>query len=217
MYVLAVLALASAWLVGAQNADNDLYHTHASFAFIRTGERTPVIQPDPSVLTALGAQQMYKLGQGFRTRYIGGNGQASLGVQHIAGMSQDAVNNDQILVQSLDNRHLVASTQAFMQGLYPPRSIATNGIGGSTGGLLANGSAIDFPLGGYQYANIRSSSQTDPESIYISALQNCPIAQRDTLRYFSTARFAQTQEENTDMYKGLDPEWFDGNLRKSQL
>ena len=218
MYKLAITALALAWLVRAQETDNDAYHPHASFAFIRTGERTPTIQSGLPVLTALGAQQMYKLGQNFRTRYIGGNAQGGLGVQHIANMSQDTVNNDQILVQTLDQQHLVSSAQAFMQGLYPPHSIGnSNGTGGSTGGLLANGSAIDFPLGGYQYANIQSSGQSDPESIYISGLQNCPIAQRDTLRYFATDKFAQTQAATADLYKKLNPDWFQGNLRRDQL
>ncbi|KAF2833007.1 phosphoglycerate mutase-like protein [Ophiobolus disseminans] len=223
MYKLAIAAWASAWLVGAQVTDDDLYHPHASFAFIRTGERTPTIQPGPSVLTALGAQQMYKLGQNFRTRYIAGNADAGLlGVQRIAGMSQNLVNNDQILVQTLDQQHLVSSAQAFMQGLYPPRNTinslgSSNGTGASTGGLLANGTAIDFPLGGYQYANIQSSGQLDPESIYISGIQNCPIAQRDALRYFTTDSFAQTQAATADFYKRLSPEWFGGNLRRDQL
>ena len=44
------------------------YHPHAAVAFVRTGERLPLIQPGPSTLTATGANQMYTLGQNFRTK-----------------------------------------------------------------------------------------------------------------------------------------------------
>jgi hypothetical protein len=216
MHKSAIAALALAWLTGAQDTDTDSYHPHASFAFIRTGERTPSIQRGPSVLTALGAQQMYKLGQNFRTRYIAGMSDPGIGVQRIAGM-QSTLNNDQILVQTLDQQHLVSSAQAFMQGLYPPRTIANSNGTGSIGGLLANGSAIDFPLGGYQYPNIQSSGQLDPESIYMSGTQNCPTAQREAVRYFSTEQFRKTQSDNADMYSKLNPDWFEGTLRKNQM
>ena len=218
MYKLAITALASAWLVSAQERDDNAYHPHAAFAFIRTGERTPTIRPGPPVLTALGATQMFQLGQNFRTRYIAGNAPAGLGVEHIAGMSQDTLNNDQIFVQTLDSQHLVSSAQAFMQGLYPPHNIANgNGTGSSVGGLLSNGSAIDFPLGGYQYANVQSSGQLDPESIYISGTQNCPIAQRDAMKYFTTDKFSETKAANEELYDKLSLDWFEGNLKKEQL
>jgi len=215
MYKRAIAILVSAYFVGAQETDNDLYHPHAAFAFIRTGERTPVLGPGQQILTALGAQQMHKLGQNFRTRYITGNTNAGIGVQHIAGMSQDTLNNNQVLVQSTDQQHLVSSAQAFMQGLYPPRNIG-NGTA-STGGLLANGSAIDYPLGGYQYANIQSSGRYDPESIYMAGTQDCPVAIRDSLHYFSTPEFAKTQGDTKELYGKLNTDWFEGRLTRQQI
>jgi hypothetical protein len=158
---------------------------------------------------------MHKLGQNFRTRYIAGNTDVGLGVEHIAGMSQDTLNNDQILVQTLDQQHLVSSAQAFMQGLYPPRSIG-NGTS-STGGLLANGSAIDYPLGGYQYANVQSSGQSDPESIYISGMQGCTVAEMASKQYVSTKEFAKTQADSVDVYGKLDTDWFDGRLTRDDM
>lgn len=222
MHKFGIIALASAWLVGSQETDTDAYHPHASFSFIRTGERTPTIEYNIPVLTALGAQQMFQLGQAYRTRYITGNANIGLGVQHIAGMSQNLVNNDQILVQTLNQPHLVSTAQAFMQGLYPPRNTinslgSSNGTGASTGGLLANGTAIDFPLGGYQYANIRSSGPLDAESIYISGMRNCPIGQRDAGLYFRTDQYRQTRQANAELYQRLDPGWFGGNLMRGQL
>jgi hypothetical protein len=218
MFKLAVTALASAWLASAQETDNDAYHPHAAFAFIRTGERTPTVRPSPPVLTALGAQQMFRLGQNLRTRYISGNASASLGVQHIAGMSRDTLNNNQILVQTLDKQYLVSSAQAFMQGLYPPHNIAnSNGTGSSTGDLLSNGSAIDFPLGGYQYASIKTSGLLDPESIYIAGTQSCPVAQKAAMMHFTTNKFTETKAANEDFYSKLNLDWFEGNLKEGQM
>ncbi|KAH7095627.1 histidine phosphatase superfamily [Paraphoma chrysanthemicola] len=218
MHKFAIAALASAWIANAQENDTNTYHPHASFAFIRTGERTPVIRPGPSVLTALGATQMFELGQNFRTRYIAGNAPGRLGVEHIAGMSS-RLNNDQVMVHTLNPPHLMSSAQAFMQGLYPPTNIASgNGSSmSSTGGLLSNGSAIDYPLGGYQYANIQSSGSLDPESVFLSGSSNCPIAQRDAMRYFTTSQFQQTRDANKALYQKLPLDWFEGNLRKDQL
>jgi hypothetical protein len=218
MFRLTVAILASAWLVGAQETDNDVYHPHAAFAFIRSGERTPTIRPGPPLLTALGAQQMFKLGQDLRSRYISGNAPAALGVQRLAEMSRDTLNNNQILVQTLEQPHLVSSAQAFMQGLYPAHSIAnSNGTGGSTGSLLSNGSAIDFPLGGYQYASIQTSGVLDPESIFMAGTQNCPIAQKAAMMYYTTTKFLETKTANKDFYNQLNLDWFEGHLKRSQL
>jgi hypothetical protein len=210
MFKLTIATLASAWLVSAQETDNDSYHPHAAFAFVRTGERTPLFRNGSPVLTALGAQQMFRLGQNLRTRYISGDAPAGLGVQQIPGMSPDALNNDQVLVQTSDDPHLVASAQAFMQGLYPPHNIAnSNGTGSSIGSLLSNGSAIDYPLGGYQYAKIQSSGQLDPEY--------CPMAQRDAMMYYATAKFVEAKDANEAFYNKLNLDWFEGNLKKDEL
>jgi hypothetical protein len=54
----------------------------------RTGERTPVLSSEPRILTALGAQQLYRLGEAFRGRYINSlNGQTGLGEQPISKLS----------------------------------------------------------------------------------------------------------------------------------
>jgi hypothetical protein len=218
MLKFAVATLASACLVGAQATNDDSYHPHAAVAFVRTGERTPTFRKGPSsVLTALGAQQMFKLGQNLRTRYITGNTPAGLGVQHIAGMSPNALNNDQISVQTSDEQYVVSSAQAFMQGLYPPRNIANSNGTGFTGSLLSNGSAIDYPLGGYQYANIQSSGQLDPESIYVAGSQHCPTAERDAMMYYTTDKFSEIKAANNDFYNGLNLDWFEGNLNRNDL
>lgn len=212
----AVVVVASAWLVGAQNPpDNNAYHPHASFAFIRTGERTPLERTGVPVLTALGANQMYTLGQNFRSRYVSGESPGGLGVEHIAGMAQNILNNEQILVETLDSQYLISAAQAFMQGLYPPHVLG-NGTG-TGAGLLADGTAIDYPLNVYQYASIQSPGADDAESIFLNGAQQCPIAKRDAMRYFTSDEFLETKAANEDFYKKLDIDWFEGTLKEDEL
>jgi hypothetical protein len=211
-------ALASALLVSAQRMGNGLYHPHAAFAFVQTGDRTPIVGHNPPVLTALGAQQMFQLGQSLRTRYISGTTSSGLGVQHISGISADTLDNNQILIQTSGELHLVSSAQALVQGLYPPHNLAnSNGTGGPVGSLLANGSAIDYPLGGYQYANIQSSGQLDAESIYVAGSKHCPMAQRDAVMYYTTNKFKETRAASQDLYNKLNVDWFDGNFKRADL
>ncbi|KAL5116576.1 hypothetical protein ACEQ8H_005572 [Pleosporales sp. CAS-2024a] len=218
MLKVAVASLASAWLVSAQRSDNNGYHTHAAFALIRTGERTPMLRQGAPVLTALGAQQMFKLGQNLRTRYIAGATPSGLGIEHIAGMSNAALDNNQIMIQTSSQQHVISSAQAFMQGLYPPHSLGnSNGTAFSLANLLSNGSAIDFPLGGYQYANIQSAGPYDPDSIFVSGIQNCPEAQQAAVKYFTTPSFYNTSRANEELYNKLNIDWFEGNLMPDQL
>lgn len=218
MYKFAIAVAALTLLVGAQVQDDDPYHPHAAFAFIRTGERTPSMRSGSPKLTALGAQQMFSLGHNLRSRYlISGGSSSSFGVQNIDGLSPFILNNDQVLVQTLDAPHLISSATAFMQGLYPPHPILSNGTGLSSGSVLSNGNTIDFPLNGYQYANIQSSGQLDYESIFVSGAQNCPVAQQDAMMYFTTDEFYATKTASRDLYKDLNLDWFEGNLRDNQL
>lgn len=214
----AVAVVASAWLVGAQNSnttESSAYHPHAAFAFIRTGERTPLERPGVPVLSAVGANQLYTLGQNFRTRYVAGTSPSGLGVQHIAGLAPSILNNEQIWVQTTDAQYLVSAAQAFMQGLYPPHG-TSNGTGPATG-ILSDGTVIDYPLNGYQYANIHSTGEFDAESIYVAGADNCPAAQRDAMKYFMTDEFIKTKAANEKLYDSLNVDWFEGNMKKSDL
>ncbi|EUC30019.1 hypothetical protein COCCADRAFT_7874 [Bipolaris zeicola 26-R-13] len=208
---ISVAAVASAGLVVAQApSDDSTHYTLASFAFIRTGERTPILRNNTQVLTALGAQQMYTLGENFRTRYIAGDSPNKLGVEHVAGMSVDVIDNDQIRVQTLEKPYLVSSAQAFMQGLYPPNS-NSNGTG-QVASRLADGTQVDYPLNGYQYAGIQAAALEDPDSRFVSGSQNCPLAQVAALNFFETEKFKETEAANADLFKKLNIDWLEGTL-----
>ena len=214
MIALSLTVLASAWVAAAQ--DGDSYHPHGAFAFIRSGERTPGLTGGSQVLTAVGAQQMYFLGQNLRARWIASDGNAGLGRQNIANMSVDILNNDQIAVQTLDKQYLVSSAQAFMQGMYPPHALGNStGLGDSTG-LLADGTIVQAPLRGYQYSNVQSSSPFAFNSIYIAGNNNCPMAKLDAMQYTVSDDFKNTKAISKDVYGSLQTSWFQGYFRDDQ-
>ena len=217
MLALFLAVMAAAWPADAAN-NNESMHVHGSVVFIRTGERTPVLAGGDQVLSALGAQQMHALGQNFRTRYVNEGGPDGLGVQQMS-IARNVINNDQLLIQTLDTPYLFASAQAFMQGLYPPYSInaTRNGPNADVTGLLANGSAIDFPMGGYQYAQVHTVGQFDAQSVYLGGNQNCPESQVNSAMYEVTEQFLQTKAINKKFYSAMDVDLFDGHLKKSQL
>jgi hypothetical protein len=215
MFALSLTVLVSAWIVYAQ--DNDAYHPHGAFAFIRSGERTPYLTGDSQDLTAVGAQQMYQFGQNLRARWIDGDGNAGLGRQNIANMSVDMLNNDQISIQTLDTQYLVSSAQAFMQGMYPPHALGnSSGLGDSTG-LLADGTVVQAPLDGYQYATVQSFSPFAYNSIYIAGNQNCPVAKVASLQYTVSADFENTKAASKETYDLMQTSWFQGDLLYDQM
>jgi hypothetical protein len=218
MFALYPALLAAAWLVEAAD-ENESRHVHGTVAFIRSGERTPIIVPTSGKLTALGARQMQELGQMFRGRYIGDDAYNGLGHDPISGLSPDILDPTQLFIQTQDRPYLQASAQAFMQGLYPPAAINGNNTGAvaDATGILANGTAIDAPLGGYQYAPIQVLSEWDPQSIYIRGDQNCPLSIRETLMYQTTEHYLETMDSSRGDYESLDASLFGGLLEQSQM
>lgn len=93
-------------------------HIWSTVVYNRYGDRTPYVLPTSDTLTPLGATQMYNAGARFRDRYLVSTAGNSSTV--IQGISQFQLNNDQVSISSLTEQFVVASAQAFMQGLYPP-------------------------------------------------------------------------------------------------
>ncbi|KAJ4301901.1 hypothetical protein N0V90_003997 [Kalmusia sp. IMI 367209] len=216
MLALSFAVLAAARVIQAQDDINMV----GTVAFIRSGERTPWVRSGTEMLTALGAQQMYELGQNFRGRYIDENsGATQMGARNIAGMSQDQLQPDQLFIQTLDKPYLVASAQAFMQGLYPPSSLnaTRNGPWADAVGLLANHTAVDYPLDGYQYANIMTVGSLDPQSIYISGHDDCPNAQLESALYEISEHYLSTQTAEKAFYEDLSLSWFNGDIPAGML
>ena len=164
------------------------------------GDRTPLILPVQNVLTPLGGQQLYSVGSFFRDRYVGAN--ANTSNLAINGLSKSELDSTQISVMSTGDEFVLASAQAFMQGLYPPLNISSR-ILLNPMSILANGSIVDFPLGGYQYSQIYTASRLDPNSIYVAGDVNCAAHDVAVMGYIDSQESTQTRSATMDFYKNL--------------
>ena len=174
------------------------------------GDRTPYILPQTNVLTPLGAQQLHRAGAIFRDRYVAPPPDITNVNVAIQGISAHQLNVDQITIQTLADQFIVASAQAFMQGLYPPLHVSSNTTFISGQSELANGSNVVAPLDGYQYPQIYSTSRLDLNSIWISGEVSCPRHVSSRNEYLNSPSYESTQRSNADFYASLQPKLLDG-------
>ncbi|CAD6446951.1 d8dca34b-a0a4-45cb-ae96-471e5151b4db [Sclerotinia trifoliorum] len=178
--------LLSISLINAQS--NMVPITWSSVVYTYYGEITPtIVNATTPTLTPLGATQLYNSGSIIRDRYLNSTAtQLTLG-QPINGLSDQYIINNQLQVWSTGDEYVVASAQAFMQGLYPP----VRGVQG-TDSVLANGSVINYPLGGYQYPNINSLGEMDYNYIWIAGNGQCRT-------YDIATEFTKTSHNSTSL------------------
>ncbi|CEI65367.1 hypothetical protein FVEN_g6210 [Fusarium venenatum] len=171
--LIAVLPLTST--VSAQS--NKIW---AAVVFINHGEITPETQLR-TVLTPEGAQQLWRQGTAFRARYIpnGVNDSDYENIQtaYLQDLKPDVIDNQELEIISQADEWVSGSALAFMQGFYPP---APNAFDDSIGGekiavnLESSDNKTEYPLGGYQYPNVRIPSLHDPEYISVQGTSRCP-------------------------------------------
>ncbi|KAI9645132.1 hypothetical protein NHQ30_005866 [Ciborinia camelliae] len=192
-------------LVNAQSSTVPI--TWSSVVYTYYGEITPtLVNATTPVLTPLGANQLYNSGSLLRDRYLNSTAtQLTLGLP-INGLSGQHIINNQLQVWSTGDEYVVGSAQAFMQGLYPP----VPGVGHGMDSILANGSVINYPLGGYQYPNINSLSEMDYNYIWIAGNDQCRT-------YDIATKFTKTSPNSTylmatteDFYLSLADTFFAG-------
>lgn len=163
MASLQLFAVAAAVVAGAsaQSSDGDA-KIWAAVAFINNGERTPAFGDMRSVLTPIGAQQMYTQGEAFRARYLDQNA-----TTYIQDIETGSIDNFQLDLYSQSDEWVVAGAQAFMQGLYPPAELefSSSAGGDDLGHDYVSGNATDYPLNGYQYAKIETLNFLDQRSV----------------------------------------------------
>lgn len=162
--------IAAAQLFGLSSAQSSTENIWSSVAWILHGERTPIwgLTPSPA-LTPIGAQQMFGQGSLLRSRYLQNimDLDDEAGRAPIVGIERNAIDNTQLSILTNTDEFMVTSALAFAQGLYPPlEGVFSNSTGGMEGGMLPNGSIVNFPLDGYQYPSIRTFSILDHESIW---------------------------------------------------
>lgn len=190
-------------------------HIWSTVIYTRYGDRTPYIFPASSSLTPLGATQLFQAGSKFRDRYLVSTADEASTV--IQGISPFQLNNDQLFIFSLDDQFIIASAQAFMQGLYPPLRASSNATFINGQSQLANGSNVVGPFSGYQYAKLVTASSLDLDSIWLSGAENCPVYAESKSEYFASAFYDNLLEETRDFYRSLQPGLLNGVFSNSSV
>ncbi|XXG96358.1 hypothetical protein Hte_002640 [Hypoxylon texense] len=214
-------ALSLAGVAAAQSVNETVW---SSFSYVLYGERTPseggVIRPS---LTPLGAQQLYSQGSLFRARYLSNSSLSdednSITTNSpIAGIEQQALDSSQVTVFSTTDSYVVGGALAFLQGLYPPVTDAfAYNNGGANASTLANGSSVDYPLGGYQYPNIQTISSTDPDSVWIEGHALCTEYGTSGLDFRNSEIAQELHNLTLDFYETTWQEVFPNTLPNSML
>ncbi|KND94197.1 Heterokaryon incompatibility protein 6, OR allele, partial [Tolypocladium ophioglossoides CBS 100239] len=214
-----VAALAAAVLVAdvsAQAGDdsNGNIKVWATVAYINSGERTPVIGGLQTVLTPEGAQQLWRQGSAFRSRYLTGSSGSnssseanSTGVASIQNMAKDAIDNRQLTVLSLADEWVAAGALAFMQGLYPAKTDAfVDGAGGKdlSHDYADGGNVTEYPLNGYQYPKIQTLTTQDNASVGIQGDVACSAWQSEMgTNLTNTKAIQDSVSQSKDLYQTL--------------
>ncbi|KIH93674.1 acid phosphatase [Sporothrix brasiliensis 5110] len=167
------------------------------YVFHRHGDRTPKSLP-PTMLTALGADEVFASGNYFRNRYVSANASS-----RIANVASDVAVLSQISVTAPVDNVLQSSANVFTQSLYPPAGAAAQQT-------LANGTVTEPPFGGYQYipVNIVSSASSaagSEDSAWLQGNSGCNNAIISSNSYLASARYRETLDSTKAFYAGLAP------------
>ncbi|KPV73943.1 uncharacterized protein RHOBADRAFT_66686 [Rhodotorula graminis WP1] len=160
----------------------------------RHGDRSGFYQ-DPktytassTVLTSLGEQQNYQLGQLMASVYAGANESTA-----IAKLSKDVFVDSQVNSTADaggEGSVISDSALAFWQGFYPPRTNASTTT-------LANGSVVSSPLGGYQYVKVVTVLPED--DIDFEPWTNCAAWTNRTSELYASPAYTERAEQDQDL------------------
>ncbi|KAL5341614.1 histidine phosphatase superfamily [Aspergillus crustosus] len=184
----------------------------AAFAYTVRGESTPKAVHRPRALTAYGANQLHDAGSAFRGRYVALNAGLDGPSTRIENISPYLLNNEDVKASSTPDAAILASAQAFMQGLYPPLDESFNSTYFGHEMELANGSVTSGPLGGYQYPSIVTHGVEDPRSITIAAHALCPAHILAKIQYVGSNDFWQTYQDSSVFYNHLHSQALSGEF-----
>ncbi|TGZ83754.1 phosphoglycerate mutase-like protein [Ascodesmis nigricans] len=173
---------------------------HAAVIFHRHTDRTWKSAP-PTRLTTLGQTQAYKSGRYWAKRYLDASSD-----HQILGISPSTYNPADLKVYAPDEPVLVTTGQSFLQGLYPPSSAAAE--------TLANGTKLEAPLEGYQYAALHTVQKDSPEAIWLKGDDSCPA--HDAVE--DVFEVSSSEESDTKaFYESFYDRVFSGVMDKSKL
>lgn len=167
-----------------------------AYIFSRHGDRTTKAY-SPTKLTALGAEQVYRSGSWYRSRYIDEKSST-----RINGISSDLADLTELSVTAPVDNVLQGSAGIFLQGLYPP-------AGSVNSQKLANGTTIEAPLSGYQYIPVNTaaaaSSAQSESNAWLQGNSGCPAAVNSSQAYFQSKEYFELLESTKEFYQNLLP------------
>lgn len=168
-----------------------------AYIFHRHGDRTSKSWP-PTLLTALGADQVFTSGTWFRNRYIASNSTAP-----ILNVAPDLAVLAQLAITAPVDNVLQASANVFTQGLYPPAGTAADQT-------LADGTSTQAPFGGYQYipVNIVSSASSTSgaeSSEWLQGSSGCANAVVSSNEYLLSQEYVDLLNKTGAFYQDLLP------------
>ncbi|KAL4934836.1 hypothetical protein BDV06DRAFT_229390 [Aspergillus oleicola] len=175
----------------------------AVYAYTTNGESIPKVFPRPRALTPYGAYQVHQAGAAFRDRYVALTSGISEPSTRIENLSPYVLDNDDVNIGATADAAVLASAQAFMQGVYPPLDESFNSSFFDNELELADGSVIHTPLGGYQYPPIVTYGIEDPQSLTLSGQALCPRHAFANIQYIGSKEYWQTYEESAAFYNHL--------------
>ncbi|KAJ5782926.1 hypothetical protein N7457_004700 [Penicillium paradoxum] len=163
------------------------------FAFTVYGDSKPSTLA--RTLTDYGANGLAAAASAFRHRYISPVEGSATGIQNISPIILDSNDVD---VLSTTDQSVVASAQAFMQGLYPP--LGSMNVSSSQN---ANGSFAQAPLNGYQYPRIVTVGEADPQSIFVEGQAACNVYHAAEAEYRDSEEVQDITRDTEALYRKI--------------
>lgn len=186
------LLILQAALASAQDSMEKIWGV---FAYTLHGDSTPkalASSPRSRVLTEYGAASLSAAGSTFRDRYVTASS-GDVGGTGIEYISPYILDQEEVAVLSTTEQYVVASAQAFMQGLYPPLGQTLNTS------YYDNGAQFTSPLNGYQYPRVVTVSLADPQSITLAGQAKCSKHQAAEKEYQDSSH-AQAMTQEYDVF-----------------
>lgn len=208
------LALYGLSPVMAQNLTEKVW---AVFAYSIHGESTPSTFSRSSALTAYGAEGLYAAGSAFRDRYVIMHSERGSRNRGVENLSRYVLRSDEVSVLSPADPTVIASAQAFMQGLYPPLDTSHGAPYVEASSQLADGSSVKSPLHGYQYPPIVTLSSSDPRSVAVTGQTECVMYQALAAEYNASPEAMRITRDSSAFYDYLYDRSLAGAYERSSV
>jgi lysosomal acid phosphatase len=165
-------------------------------AIARNGDRVEYYQ-DPDTYkggltetTAFGEVQSHQLGSILRSEYLEPTSPSYI------GMRSDVVDNNEIKVRVKNGGEgsvIFDSAIALLQGLYPPNP--KNKI------VLANGTEVVAPLGGYQYVPVETVEPSNDRSL--ESWTDCPAFEKHIQEFYASDEFKDVEKDAKPFFSAV--------------